>query len=237
MKKIIVDKRISDELKEALRSLGLQLIYLEGYSRLGGAIASHPDTLLFKYKDRIFYPEGYEREHPEVLKEIREAAKSARLAPLPDDLSSVYPEDTRYNVLVAGGELFLKKTSAAGDILGLEESEGVRINPVKQGYPACSTLSLGNSAVTADRGLSAELEKRGISVTLIRPGHISLPPYEYGFIGGASFVLESFVYFFGDFKLHPDAELIEKAIRDAGLVPISLSHAPLVDLGGAVVIE
>ena len=45
------------------------------------------------------------------------------------------------------------------------------------------------------------------------------------------------VYFFGDFKLHPDAELIEKAIRDAGLVPISLSHAPLVDLGGAVVIE
>ena len=78
------------------------------------------------------------------------------------------------------------------------------------------------------------LNDNGIEVTLIREGHISLPPHEYGFIGGASGVFENKVYFFGDIKTHPDSDIIEEALRRAGLEPISLSSEPLCDLGGIV---
>ena len=236
MKSIVVDKRISEEMSQELVRLGLSPIYLESYSALGKAVASHPDTLLFKYKDRLFFDKGYEREHPEVLRRIREAAPTLRLIPTPDALGAVYPEDTRYNALLTENGLFLREKSASGAILALKD-EGVEITPVKQGYPACTTLTFKKSALTADRGMAAALLKSGISVTLIREGFISLPPHEYGFIGGASFVLEGFVYFFGDYRLHPDSVIIENAIKSEGLIPISLGTSPLVDLGGAIVIE
>ena len=104
----------------------------------------------------------------------------------------------------------------------------------KQGYPACSVLHFGNSAITADRGLAQVLSENGIKVTLIRPGYISLPPYEYGFIGGASGVVDKNVYFFGDLSTHPDCEIIRKAVIAEGYAPISLSDEKLADFGGII---
>ena len=74
----------------------------------------------------------------------------------------------------------------------------------------------------------------GIKVSLIRPGFITLPPHEYGFIGGASGVYEKTVYFFGDVRLHPDFDKIKKAIEEEGFDWISLSDEPLADVGGFI---
>jgi hypothetical protein len=86
-------------------------------------------------------------------------------------------------------------------------------------------------------GIANKLRNLGVNVLLIEPGHISLPPYEYGFIGGASGVCGDKVYFLGNIKLHPDGERMEKFIRDAGLIPVNLSDEPLVDLGGLMFIS
>ena len=71
---------------------------------------------------------------------------------------------------------------------------------------------------------------------MINDGGISLPPHQYGFIGGASGVVGKRVYFFGDLDLHPDANIIREAIISEGFIPVSLSDEELSDFGGIIAI-
>ncbi len=237
MKTVLVDSRIGKEVRHALELLGFSPIELPRSVRLGEAVCSHPDTLIFKYRKQIIVSADYCDEAAYVFTELRERHADISIHFAEDTLGAKYPEDTKFNALICAGELFCKKDSISKSILELAEREGLRVNHVRQGYPACSALAIGNSAITSDIGLARAMRARGIDVTLIRVGHISLPPHEYGFIGGASSVFGGKVFFFGDYKLHPDADKIESAILRAGFVPVSLSASPLVDLGGAVFFE
>ena len=62
-------------------------------------------------------------------------------------------------------------------------------------------------------------------------GHISLPPYEYGFIGGASGECREEIYFCGDVKTHPSSREILEFIDKHGKKAISLSDGELLDIG------
>ena len=237
MTTVIVDFRITDEMREGLIRLGLHPIFLSPDSRLGTAVASHPDTLFFKYGEELVSSLDYSREYPEVFKTIRESHPNINLTLTDDVLGGVYPLDTKFNALVCRGEIFARTESISGEITGLAKRLGLRVNSVKQGYPACSVLSLGRTAILSDRGMARALSERGIDFTLIKEGHISLFPHAYGFIGGASFVYRDKVCFFGDYRRHPDRDLINRAVLGAGLTPVSLSSAPLTDLGGALLLE
>lgn len=237
MKSIIVDSRIRDAELRALMLLGFSPIPLPRSRLLGQAVASHPDTLIFKYGRELITSADYCDEAAYVFSDIRERHQDIRITFTADTFGASYPSDTRFNALFCGGELFCRTESISESILRLAKREEIRVNSVNQGYPACSVLSLGNSAITSDKGMARAMENRGISVTLIREGYIDLPPHKYGFIGGASVVLQSKVCFFGDYTKHPDADIIEKAIRNAGYTPHSLSALPLTDLGGAIPIE
>ena len=95
-------------------------------------------------------------------------------------------------------------------------------------------LAFGNSAITADAGLASVLKNNGVKVTLINQGGISLPPHEYGFIGGASGVVDNKIYFFGNLDSHPDVKAIREAILSEGYLPVSLSDEELSDFGGII---
>ena len=84
--------------------------------------------------------------------------------------------------------------------------------------------------------MASLLRENGIRVTLISKGGISLPPYDYGFIGGASGVVGRKIYFFGDLNSHPDSAVIRKAIEEEGFIPVSLSDERLRDLGGMILL-
>lgn len=237
MKSVIVDSRIRVQDRRALELLGYYPLELPPSSMLGEAVCSHPDTLIFNYGKEFITSADYCDGAGYIFSDLRERHSNVNIRFTSDTLGKTYPYDTKFNALFCGGELFARVESISNAILSLAEREGIRVNPVKQGYPACSVLSLGNSAITADKGMAIAMEKRGISVTLISEGGIALPPHKCGFIGGASAVLKSKVYFFGDYRQHSDANLIERAIFDAGYTPISLSELPLVDLGGAIFVE
>jgi hypothetical protein len=81
------------------------------------------------------------------------------------------------------------------------------------------------------------MRDEGISVTLIDDGGVILPPYEYGFIGGAAGVFKGTVYFLGDIDTHPSADAVKRAISMAGMNYESLSDEPLLDLGRIVFYE
>ena len=128
----------------------------------------------------------------------------------------------------------LFRSSVSQKIKEMADRLGYEICHTNQGYPACTVLAFGNNAITADKGVARLMESEGIKVTLIGNGGISLPPHEYGFIGGASGVVGDKVYFFGDLLSHPDGQLIGDKLREAGFTPISLSDEPLRDLGGII---
>lgn len=234
MKLLIVDSKITSKCEFSLLKEGFTLLKLPADRRLGDAVSSHPDTVMFHLDGEIITTADYCEDAPYIFSDIREFCPSVRVSFTADERSAVYPRDCVMNALVIDEKIFCKSDSVSKAIIELADRLGLEIHHTNQGYPACSVLAFGNNAITADRGLGATMERAGISVTYITEGGISLPPHKYGFIGGASGVVGNKIYFFGDIMTHKDAEIICHAIYDAGFVPVSLSDEPLRDLGGII---
>ena len=230
---LLVDGRISEKCFSALEGLGYFPIRLPKMPSLSTPIASHTDILSFKLGDKIFFSRKYYENFKDTLSDI----PSENIIITNESQGEDYPLDAIFNGLLLGDKLFCKKDTFSKEILAHTESLGIKTVSVKQGYPACTTLKISeNAVISADRGMAKALSDEGISVLEIENGGISLPPYEYGFIGGAASLFEDKIYFFGDISRHPDADRILKFIRKNGKTPISLSDEPLVDLGGMIFI-
>ncbi len=238
MKSIIVDERIDDKCILSLERLGFNVLKLPGCKELPDAIRSHPDSLFFKHGWDLFTFGCYAESGLEVFCDLREYHRNIRLHFVSELPTDRYPEDCKINALSVKDKIFARLEGLCEGIRSFAKDKGLKLINTKQGYPACATLVFGDKrAITADEGLKRTLEKEGIETLLIKSGDISLPPYEYGFIGGASFVHRKTVYFFGDLAAHSDGARIEEFIKDAGYNIKSLGIGRLVDLGGALVFE
>ncbi|MBR5140769.1 MAG: hypothetical protein IKV16_06915, partial [Clostridia bacterium] len=216
-----------------LTSLGYTPIKLKPMTALPTAIASHTDILAFKLNTHIFLSKAYFDTFSDILPPLNKY----NLVLTEESQGVNYPLDAIFNGLVMDNKLFCKKDSFSKEILAFCEKEGIQIIPTKQGYPACTVLKISeNAAITADRGMQKALLLAGIDVLLIEDGSISLPPYEYGFIGGAGEADGDAVYFFGNIESHHDAVKIIDFIEKHGKRIVSLSDEPLRDLGGMIFI-
>ena len=236
----ITDSRISGEEERNLMLSGYRVITLPPFSKLSEAVASHPDMLIKRIGNEYISYADYCEEASYVFSDLSvlTAGSGARFSFSADEVSKKYPADVGLNALKMNGKLFCRKASASEMLLRYAEKAGLDIVNVNQGYPACTVLKLSESAaITSDAGMAKTLEKHGIRVTLIAAGSISLPPHEYGFIGGAGEVDGDKLYFFGNPILHPDADKIVAAAKAEGLTVVSLSNLPLRDLGGIVFAE
>lgn len=230
---LLVDERISEKCFSALEGLGYFPIRLPKMPSLPSPIASHTDILSFKLYDKIFFSRKYYESFKDSLSDI----PSENIIITNESQGEEYPLDAIFNGLLLGNKLFCKKDTFSREILAHTESLGIKTVCVKQGYPACTTLKISeNAVITADRGMAKALSDEGISVLEIENGGISLPPYEYGFIGGAAALYRNEVYFLGDISTHPDADKILRFIKKNEKKPIFLSDEPLVDLGGMIFI-
>ena len=145
-----------------------------------------------------------------------------------------YPGDASLCACAVGNRLI--HNSRVSDAAVLHESCGEYID-VRQGYAKCSVCAVDdNSIITADSGIASAAKKNGISVLQVRPGHIALDGFDYGFIGGASFRSGSAVYFTGSLDAHPDGVRIADFISSRGKTAVSLTNEPLFDIGSAVVL-
>lgn len=236
----IVDSRIPAEAERKLTLLGYRVLTLPPFSRLSEAVSSHPDMLISKIGNEYISYADYCEEASYVFSDLSlmSVGTGARFTFTADDVSPSYPGDVGLNALKMGDKLFCRKDSASKTLLRAAEDIGLEIVDVKQGYPACTVLKLNDEAViTADAGIAKILTKHGIRVTLIGQGDVSLPPYEYGFIGGAAEAHDGKLFFFGDPKLHKDSERIISAAKNEGLQIIPLSSLALRDLGGIIFAE
>ena len=234
----IVDCRISERCERALMLRGFRVIKMPPSKRLGEAIASHPDMLMFKHKNEIITSADFCDEAAYVFSDIREMCQGARITFTDDVFESEYPRDAIFNALTCRDMIFCRKASVSPAVLEYAAKNGLKVIDVKQGYPACTTLALSDDVcVTADDGMARALKAAGIQVYKIDNGDIVLPPYEYGFIGGAAGVFGGVAYFLGNLDSHRSANTIKEACKAAKVTPVSLSDEPLADLGRIIFIE
>ena len=112
---------------------------------------------------------------------------------------------------------------------------GVLID-VPQGYTKCSVCVVTVSAIiTADEVIAERCSSANMDVLRLSPGHITLEGYDYGFIGGAAFLLDDrTLAFTGTLDEHPDRDRILDFLQRHGVSAVFLTESPIFDIGGAV---
>lgn len=233
----IVDGRIPDNMLMALRARGFMTVALPPCPTLSEPVSSHPDMLIAVIGGEMVTTADYCEYAGAEISEIFALLK--RKFHFTSDIHGRdYPSDVLFNSLVMGDKLFARSASLSPYLKSLTERAGLRLVDVAQGYPACTVLKLSDeAAVTADRGMAEALRAEGIRVYLIEDGGISLPPYRFGFIGGASGAFAGVVYFLGDASTHPSWDIISDALTKEGLRAVMLGRCELLDLGGIIFAE
>ena len=235
MKNVLADERLPQRTEQALSLSGYNVIRLPRSEDLPSPLASHADMLAFVAEGHLVTSEKYRRANAAFFEELEKTLPFKEFIYASTDFQKEYPKDAVMNALLIGKRLFCRKKSVSAAVTDLAERLGLRIVGVNQGYPACVTLPLGESAaITADDGMAAALSSEGIRVYKIsNSAAISLPPYEYGFIGGAAGAVGDKIYFIGSLDAHPDSELIRQAVRKEGFTPVELptDDGRLLDLG------
>ena len=150
-----------------------------------------------------------------------------------------YPRDAGCNVLQIGEHLFYNSKSADNIILREMEQNKTSMYRVSQGYSRCSVAVVNEtSVITADQGMAKIMKQVRLEVLEIQPGHIRLPGYDYGFIGGCcGLIAADQLAFTGSLKFHPDGERIKQFLLQRSVSCVELTNEPLLDIGGLIPIK
>lgn len=149
--------------------------------------------------------------------------------------SSEYPYDIPFNAACTGKYFIHNLKYTAPELLERAQALGMQLINVRQGYAKCSTVVVDeDSVITYDRGLGKACLKAGMNVRMVTPGHVLLPGYDTGFIGGASGRICDTIYFNGDLRSHPDFNDIVQFIESRGLRVKWFDDWPLTDIGSII---
>ena len=149
-----------------------------------------------------------------------------------------YPHDIAYNAACTG-RFFIHNLKYTDPVL-LETAKdlGMILIDVRQGYAKCSTVIVdSDSIITYDRGLGRSCSDAGIDVLTVAPGHVKLPGFDSGFIGGACGRIDKEVIFNGNLEDHPDFHAIIQFIHNKGLEVKWFREWPLTDTGSFIQIS
>ena len=211
----------------ALEKLHIHSLPIPSATLLPTAISHHPDMLLYHLGGRKILV-GIN--HPEIIQQLTQWGFTLSLS---TPLGSNYPYDCLLNCARVGNILFANTQSCERTILEYAKQQKLQVMHIAQGYTKCSTAVVSSRAIiTADSGIHKAAQRAGLYSLLIRPGYISLPGYNYGFIGGCCGLLApDILAFTGQVKYHPDFYDIRSFCTKAGVKILPLLSGPLVDTG------
>ena len=225
------------EIKSTLGAVGFQVISLTRDCRLQSPVASHADMLICVIGKNLFCSDRYYFDNRKMFQVIE--SYGYKVIPCDVNISSEYPGDIAFNMLFISGSIMGRVDNIPQEIRELSIKNKIPLIGVKQGYTKCSTLLLDNSAlISADGGIIKEAKKLGISTLKIdnSPDAVTLPGYDYGFIGGASGVFNKTVYLTGDITQHPNGSQIRSFCQTNGFEIYTLrnENEKCIDIGGII---
>lgn len=228
----VTDFRIGEEIRLSLGKFGYKIISLPPSDFLEDSISSHPDMLMFFLKQNLITGEKYYRKNKSVIDEIIKET-GFNLITSKKEGQGKYPLDVCFNAAAVGEYLIGNLPYLSDEILSLAYKEGLKTVNINQGYAKCSLCVVSESAViTADKAVAKTLlNNTDLDVLLIKEGFVELPPYKYGFIGGATGSDRKNVYFCGEISNHPDSQKIIEFCSFHQKNAVSLSCGTLADFG------
>lgn len=229
-----VDYRITNIELENLTSLGLTPIKVPKSPLLYEAIDGHVDIQVFildKDKKTVLV-------HKDMPKSFLNKLKENKINYILSDrnLDSKYPFDIPLNVLKT--KHFIMHNLKYTDPKILKFFKDKKLLNTKQGYTKCSVLPLSNNSfITSDKSIYTTLLNEGLNVLLVPPGDISLPPLDYGFIGGVGGMIdENTLALFGDLDSYAHKDKILEFLAPLNIKIVSLKKGTLSDRGSLLVI-
>lgn len=208
---------------EKLESLGHKVYYTKADLRLPKPIQYHSDIQVLPFTDNnvfILKGSGVNLNHFTCIETLKEP-------------KAAYPLDCLLNGFFIGDNFCCNVNAIDFTVLDLVKRHNFTVKHVNQGYAKCSVCIINDfSVITADTSIAKVMGD--VKVLKIEEGHIDLPGYDYGFIGGASGKIGNTVYFTGSLKFHPNGKEIESFILNEGMEICELSQNKLIDIGGIV---
>lgn len=226
MKNVIVDFRIHNEEKSYLISLGYNVLLCPPSNLLYESVCGHPDMLMHISDNSIIVHKDMATEFIQNLISLNYSVYKSNAS-----LKSKYPHNVLLNSLCIGSLFVHSINYTDTNLLSLLKNK--KLINVKQGYTKCSTCVVTNKAIiTSDISIAKALILEKIDVLLIPPGDIILPGLDYGFIGGATGLVENNVLaFYG----HLDHYLYRKEVlcflKKHKVEPMFLRNGKLIDRG------
>ena len=236
MRYAIVDCRITDELALSLGRYADKTIKLPPSPLLAAPVASHPDMLIWSFGRYIVTPSHYRQLAADIFAQLETAGFEVIEAT--ERMSPEYPNDVALNCATVGKYVIANTSTVSSSIKAIADRYGLIPLHTNQGYAKCSTAVVSDNAlITADKSIYSIAQNNGLDALLISEGHVDLNGYGYGFIGGASGTVDSYVLFCGDLSNHPDGEKIAEFCKSHGKTAVSLSREPLYDYGTVMFLD
>ncbi len=227
----LIDCRASANSLSSLKELGYTPILVPPADYLSKPVASHTDMILFIGFGRLFCHASFYACNKELIDSVI-FLSGLELTLSNEEISHKYPHDVLFNACLVNNRLICNEKSVSRLILDAAEKAGCEIINVPQGYTKCSICPASEDAIiTADKAIASACEKAGMDVLLIDEGDVSLPPYDFGFIGGAAGTTSDKILFCGDIDTHRDAKAIRDFCKAHQKSVLSLSSESLQDVG------
>ena len=226
MKNVIVDYRIQNEERDCLILNGYNILTCPPSNLLYEAVCGHPDMLMHISGDNIIVHRDMSSEFTQDLVSLNyEVSRSI------STLHSKYPNDICLNALSIDN-LFVHSINFTDTTL-LSLVKNKKFINVKQGYTKCSTCMVNNKAViTSDISIAKALNAEGVDVLLLPAGDILLPGLDYGFIGGATGLIEDNVLaFYGHLDHYLYGKEVLNFLGKHKVEPMFLRNGKLIDRG------
>ena len=226
----ITNPDTDDEIIRNLKKLDILPIKGPFNNDVAKPLAGHPDLQFFILGNNLFYtsgtPKSFLKKIDSFLNPIEGTAK----------IKDPYPNDIAYNIALTGTHAFHNSRYTDQVIKQELQNQDINIIHVNQGYTKCSTMIIApDTIISADSGIHSKAEINNAQSLLISPGHIELPGYMYGFIGGASGLFNEYVFFTGTIDHHPDYKKIIDFIEASGQKPVFLSSKKAADYGSLLI--
>ncbi len=231
---LLIGERYYLLLKDSLKKRNITAITLPGHPYLDIPVQYHADMLLQHIGMNIWVAE------PSFFPIVQQ-----KLQPLGQivlcgntTLQRNYPLDIAYNGLRIGNSFFHLLNHTDKIILQELKRQVVKQYSVKQGYSKCSVVVIhSTAAITSDLGMAKAMRKAMIDVLTIQPGHIQLPGYHTGLIGGCCFLTApNRLAVTGILNHHPDYQNILNFLNKYHITLDILTEYPVFDIGSAFIL-
>ena len=225
---LLIGRRYAPELAQSLGAQGIEVLWLPDNKDIDPRLAGHADLSVFVKDKHVI---AAKRVYPYIVNTLTNRGYTVQQASR--EQGPAYPDDVGLCILDTGKYTIHDPATVDPAVRALLTGKPVEVS---QGYARCAGLAVDDhSIITSDAGVSRAAKSAGMDVLDVAPGYVELKGYDYGFIGGASFIINNdTVAFTGKLSGHPDEGCIYDFLAAHGKRPLILTDRPIFDIGGAI---